>query len=155
MASEPFLKLRLYSNFLGIYYLKMGNFIQAEQAFQDAIHADFPDGTEVVLSEAQMKSNLLLAYHAENDFEQALPLLLDLLEWMDTDDPGLSRKDEYRILSLNYSLAIQYFLELGNEELDELKMKLEGLMKDAREGVLFEQNYVPLPAHFGTAHVQK
>lgn len=154
MASEPFLKLRLHSNLRGIYYLKMGNFIQAEQAFQDAIHAFFPDGTEMVLSEGQMKSNLLLAYHAENDLEQAVPLLLDLLEWMDTDDSGLSRKDEYRILGLNYSLAIQYFLELGNEELDELKMKLEGLMKDAREGVLFEQNYAPDALFFLIVSVQ-
>lgn len=140
-VSEPLIKLRLKNNLLGSFHLKTGNYIQAEQAFLDAINAKFPDGAEEILSEAQAKSNLLMAYYVENDLEHATPLLLDLLELIDVAGSGLTKQDEYRILTLNNSLISQSFIELDDEDAYNLKKELEELYLAVYDSDLLKERY--------------
>lgn len=141
LDSEPAIKLRLSRNFLGGFYFKTGNYIQAEQAFQDAVNAPFPDDAVEIVSKAQIKSNLLMIYYVENDLEQAIPLLLNLFDLVDDEGAGLTIRDEYRILILYMSLIIQAFLEPDKEEMDDIKSELESLDYELFENDLLSEDY--------------
>lgn len=154
MVSEPLIKLRLKSNLLGNYYFRTGDFIQAEQAFLDAVHAYFPDGTYELLSEAQVKSNLLMVYYIENDLEHAIPLLLELLDLIETEEAGLNRQEEYRILILNNSLISQSFMELDNEDEESLKAELDVLYSEVCSGDLLKESYASEAVVFIITSVQ-
>lgn len=119
--NEPLIKIRLARNLRGAYHLRTGDYILAEQAFFDALNIE--DATPGVLTEAQIKSNLLMAYYVQNDLEMAATVLPDLLALTELDESvsGLSEKDRYRIYTLLVSIESQAMLELKQEEIDASK----------------------------------
>lgn len=119
--NEPLIKIRLARNLRGVYYLRTGDYILAEQSFLDALNIE-EDTVPRVLTEAQIKSNLLLAYYVQNDLEMAMTVLPELLELTDLDESvsGLSEKDRYRIYTLLVSIESQAMLKLDQEEIDEI-----------------------------------
>lgn len=125
--SEPLIKLRLCHNLIGCYFLKKGDYIQAERAFNEATDALFPDGTVEIITKSQVQSNLLMAYYAENDLERALPLLLELLELIDCDKNAMGERDRYRVLTLYNSLISQAFLEPDKDEISFLISELDNI----------------------------
>lgn len=134
LVSEPLVKIRLYKNFLGIYYRKIGDYIQAEKAFCDAVKAFLPDGTVEIISIEQIKINLLMIYHEENDMEQAYPILIELLEYIDSEKSGLSIQAEYTVWTLYNSIFIQSFIELDEDVIDDLKSELSELY----DGIMYD-----------------
>jgi len=119
--NEPLIGIRLARNLRGAYYLRTGDYILAEQAFLDALN--IVDSTSGVLTEAQIKSNLLMAYYVQNDLEMAATVLPDLLALTEFDESvsGFSEKDRYRLYTLLVSIESQAMLELEQEEIDEIK----------------------------------
>lgn len=141
LTSEPLVKIRLYYNFLGNYHIKRGDYIKAEKAFFDAINAILPDGTVEILTTEQIKYNLLMVYYSENDMGQAWPVLLELLERIDSEKSGLSVQDEFRVLSLYNSILSQSFIELEKEEIDDLKDDLSDLYCEIMYNNLLDCEY--------------
>lgn len=124
-SSEALLKLRLCYNLLGQYYFLTGNFLQAEQAFLEALNAPFPDETEEIITEAQIASSLLMIYHAENDLAAALPLLERLLELVGEGDLSLTEQDRYRIWGLQASILMQMYATIEEDVVREIKSRLD------------------------------
>lgn len=126
-TEEPLIKLRLAANLLGGMFMKMGEYIQAEKAFIDAINYDVPDGIPEIVTVPQIKSNLLLIYYVQNDVRMAIPLLSELLSLLDSEsqETGLSKKDEYRIYTILVSMETQGMMQSGEEELSDLKKVLD------------------------------
>lgn len=120
---EPLLKRRLSLNLRGGYYLKTGDYILAEETFLDALEQEAQENTDEILSEVQIKSNLLLIYYMENDFEHAWPILTELLDILeeDTEYVKISGKDEYRIYTIMVSLEAQSMMEIDEDEIMGLK----------------------------------
>lgn len=120
---EPLLKRRLSLNLRGGYYLKTGDYILAEETFLDALEQESQENTDEILSEVQIKSNLLLIYYMENDFEHAWPILTELLDILeeDTEYVKISGKDEYRIYTIMVSLEAQSMMEIDEDEIMGLK----------------------------------
>lgn len=141
---EPLIKLRLSYNLLGGFYLKKGKYIQAEQAFVNSVNAPFPDDVTEIITEAQVKSNLLMVYYVENDLQQAVPLVTELLDLIEQDVDGIDEKDQYRILIMYNSLVSQSFLSIDKEEVDFLISELNDISiklrscKENREDVFPE-----------------
>lgn len=138
-ANEPLIKLRLAWNFRGGYYLSAGEYMLAEESFLKALHTK-ADGPEIV-TDAQIKSNLLMAYNAQNDLEMAGNVLSELFELADLDDAtsGLTEKDWYRIYTLLVSIKTQNALEVDAEERD----VLIGHLMDSCESVLSRSADLP------------
>lgn len=143
IPSEPLIKTRLYYNLLGGFYLKIGNYIQAEKSFKSAINADYPADAEQLITNNQIKTNLLMTYYVENDLDEAAPLLDELLELIDEDQSDLNRKDEYRVLTINNSLLTQAFIELDKEDETIIKGSLKEIVPDIMTGNLLVTNYAP------------
>ncbi|WP_073113249.1 CHAT domain-containing protein [Hespellia stercorisuis] len=127
-SGEPLLSLRLAWNLRGNYYLQCNDYIQAEAAFQNALGVEADSETKAVLSDVQLKSNLLMIYHIQNDTDKSLPLLIELLDCLDdTEDNSMSKKDEMRLRILLVSTYIQSGIEVDSEELEDLKSLLHSL----------------------------
>lgn len=125
-TDEPLLKIRWAKNLRGGYYLKSGDYIQAEEAFLDAIHSRIADNIPEIVTVTQIKSNLLVVYYVQNDLEQAFPLLSELLEAFDDDEEsGLSERDIYRIYTLLVAIETQSMLDLDKEEAEDIKSFLQ------------------------------
>lgn len=122
-TDEPLLKIRLAKNLRGGYYLKSGDYIQAEEAFLDAINSSIADNVPEIVTVSQIKSNLLMIYYVQNDIEMTLPLLSELLEALELDEKesGLSEKDMYRIYTLLVSIEAQSMVDLDEEEVEDIK----------------------------------
>lgn len=122
-TSEPLLKKRLAKNFRGRYWMEKGNYMQAETAFLGALYENIMPEVPEIITEAQIKSNLLTAYCLQNDIEQAVPLLMELLAMIDNDEHEevFTVKDIYRIYTLKINMELQDTLELNLEEMGELK----------------------------------
>ena len=120
-GNEPLIGIRLAKNLRGAYYFRAGNYILAEEAFLNALNIE--DATSKVLTEIQIKSNLLMAYYVQNDLEMAMTVLTDLLPLIEFDESasGLSQKDRYRIYTLLVSIKAQAMYEPEQEEIDEIK----------------------------------
>lgn len=126
-TDEPLLKIRLAKNLRGGYYLKSGDYIQAEEAFLDAINSNIADNIPEIVTVSQIKSNLLMIYYVQNDIEMALPLLSELLDALELDEKesGLSEQDMYRIYTLLVSIEIQSMIELDEEDVEDIKSFLK------------------------------
>lgn len=136
-TAEPLIKNRLSNNLRGGYYLKTGNYILAEKAFIDALSAEYPNNIDEIISDAQIKSNLLMIYYVENDLKQLIPLLSELLDVLEEDNEHiqLSQKDEYRIYTLMVSAEAQAMIEITEEETTDLKELLYDTCIDISENL--------------------
>lgn len=132
LTGESLLKIRLARNLRGGFYLKTGDYIRAEAAFLEALGAEFPHGVLEIITEAQIKSNLLLIYYMQNDMEMALPILEDLLDALAFDEKisGLTEKDAYRIYTLMVGLDMRSMIELGEGGKQSLKDIASDLCND-------------------------
>lgn len=140
-TAEPLLKLRLSRNLYGGYCFKNCNYIQAEQAFKEALVEQLPDDTVEIISEAQIKSNLLMVYYVENDMEHAIPLVIELLDLIDEKLSGLSPKDEYRIYTLYCGLVMQSLIDYDEDEATELRDILNELQDEIFENNILSSDY--------------
>lgn len=122
-TAEPLLKKRLAKNLRGRYWMEQGDYMQAETAFLGALYEDIMPEVPEIITEAQIKSNLLTAYCLQNDIEQAVPLLMELFALIEDDEyeDALTVKDIYRIYTLKINMELQNALELNLEEIGELK----------------------------------
>ena len=144
----PFLTPRIGKNVRGTICLRNEDFIGAEKNFLEALAIDCnidPSGT--ILSDAQIKSNLLMAYFNQNDFENVSELLRELLDVIaDENDNSLSEADVYRIYNIlvsTYSYydvnddEIESILELAREECDSVIAKNSNLTIEDKEQATF------------------
>lgn len=120
-SSMPPFDLRSVWNLWGNYYLKTGDFVQAEVSFQKALTSRSPSET---LTDFQIKSNLLMVYYVQNDIQRVLPLLNDLLE----NGHLLSSKDALRIYGLYVGIHLQTHLQMDPEEISDLKDYLQTIV---------------------------
>lgn len=120
---DPILKKRVAKNMRGRYWTEKGDFMQAEMAFQDALHMEKIMGVPEVLTDARIKSNLLLAYCLQNDTDQAVPLMIELLDLIadDEHENDLTERDIYRIYVSKISMEMQNLIPLDMKEIDGLK----------------------------------
>lgn len=132
---SPFIKLRISYNIIGCYYLKKGNYIRAELAFKDAVKALFPDGVNEIVTKAQIQCNLLMVHSAENDLEQAMPIILELLNTMNQKDNTLQENEQYRVLTLYNSMVVQSFLELDENQIEDLVLRMEVISKKINDRI--------------------
>ncbi|MBR5800859.1 MAG: CHAT domain-containing protein [Lachnospiraceae bacterium] len=141
LPGESLLKSRLAENFYGIYYMKTGDYIQAEKSFINALNAFFPEGTDETLSINQIKSNLLMIYYIQNDMERAFPLLVDLLETIENGEEGLFPKDEYRVYVLYVSILSQAMVDLEVEDIEVVKKQLDEVQCDIESNEIVTFDY--------------
>ena len=144
----PFLTPRMGKNIRGTICIRTGDFIGAEKYFREALEFDSdtdPSGT--ILTDAQIKTNLLMAYFNQSDLENVAILLDELLEIIDDeDDDSLSDIDVYRIYGIMVSLysfidmeddEIDYVLELVREECASIMSENYSLSVDNKEQATF------------------
>lgn len=126
-TEEPALKRRIATTLRGIYYMNRGDYIQAERAFVNAISRKVPENVLEIFTVPQIKIKLLSIYVMQNDTEMAIPLLLELLELLDSDTQrtGLSEKDRYNLYSLYVILMGQNMVDPDEDELRDLKELLD------------------------------
>lgn len=122
-CSERYLQKKIAYNFRGNYEISRENYMLAEKAFLQALSADWPEESELLLTQAQIKSNLLCIYSLQNDIKKMIPLLQELLEILEEDAEykQLEKRDEYRIYSLMVSLEMQGLWEISEEEINDLR----------------------------------
>lgn len=122
-TAEPLLKKRLAKNLRGKYWMEKGEYMQAEMVFLSALQEDTMPEVPEIITEAQIKSNLLTVYCLQNDIKQVLPLMGELLELIEDDEHEhhLSAKEVYRIYTLKINLEMQNAVEIDIEEIEELK----------------------------------
>lgn len=122
----PLLNLRLTWNLWGNYYVQTGDLIQAEACFQRALTFHVRSGASEILTDAQVKSNLLMTYYIQNDIQHALPLLNELLEQEDL----LSNKDSLRVFLIYIGLHLQTYSEMTSDQVADLKDNLQTICHD-------------------------
>lgn len=129
---EPYISMRLVWNLRAGYYMRIGDYIQAESAFLNALKVNEADNSTCVLSTAQIKSNLLMIYCIQNDIENAYTIIEELLDLIDSDNPnsGLKESDEYRIYTILISLDMQVMIESEQEKILDVKSFLDATCAD-------------------------
>ena len=146
--SVPYLTPRMGKNMKGTICLREGDFIRAERYFLEALGCDSEaEPSRTILSDAQIKSNLLMAYFNQSDFENVSDLLDELLELIDDEnDDTLSDVDIYRIYGILVSTycyfdvdseAIESILELVREECDSIVNDHDILTEENKEQSTF------------------
>lgn len=144
----PFLTPRMGKNMKGTICLREGDFIGAERYFLEALGCDSEtEPSRAILSDARIKSNLLIAYFSQSDFANVSDLLDELLELIDDEnDDTLSEVDIYRIYGILVSTycyfdvdseAIESILELVREECDSIVNDYDILIEDNKEQSTF------------------
>ena len=128
----PCVNMRLAWGFKGNYYMQCGEYLLAEDAFRNALMSKEP-GAEQILSDEEIKANLLVVYSAQNNIEESEELFAELL-----DDSSLEVKKEYggisyeeklRIYTLKMSQYSQAGIEVGQDELSQIKEFTSSLCK--------------------------
>lgn len=148
VCSLPFLSPRMGKNIRGTVCLRTGDYIGAEKNFVEALSISSetdPSGT--ILSDAQLKSNLLMAYFNQNDIENVLILLDELLVIIENENnDSLSETDIYRIYSILVSVysyieldgeAIENLLNLVEEECESIMSENDKLSESNKEQATF------------------
>lgn len=135
-TGEPCISMRMAWNMRGGYYMCIGDYIQAESAFLNALKVDVNDEKKSIISRTQIQSNLLLIYYVQNDLEKAYPLAADLLDQIENDESEESIKDTdiYRIYTLLVSMEIQTVSAPVQEELDDIANLLKETCEDILSG---------------------
>jgi tetratricopeptide (TPR) repeat protein len=135
-TGEPCISMRMAWNMRGGYYMCIGDYIQAESAFLNALKVDVNDEKKSIISRTQIQSNLLLIYYVQNDLEKAYPLAADLLDQIENDESEESIKDAdiYRIYTLLVSMEIQTVSAPVQEEFDDIANLLKETCEDILSG---------------------
>lgn len=126
--AEPKLKVRLAEYFRGIYFMRIDNHIQAENAFKEALKAEAPKETYQLLPDTKILCNLLSLYYSEYNIKAATQLLRELMDAIQNGNHGLSQKECWDIYTINNDLG-----EHTPESLVQLKNKLFQILKDLKQ----------------------
>ena len=118
----PLIKLRLSNNYWGWHYIRMGDFARAEKSFYEALDAESPDSTKQVLTDFQIKQNLLIAYYSGGNAEKAIDILKELIDMVESDPEHsvMTKEDEFRLYLSANSIRMQFMRELEQEEAEDL-----------------------------------
>lgn len=124
---EPYISMRMAWNMRGGYYLNIGDYIQAESAFLNALKVSVADEDKCIISRFQLQSNLLLIYYTQNDLEKAYPLAAELIDAIENDESDNYVKDAdiYRIYTMLIAMESQAMEESDPEQIDEIKSLLD------------------------------
>ena len=113
---------RLAWNFRGNYYLQQGEYILAENSFRNALNEKGNDSIKSILSDEQIKTNLLVIANVQNDITATINVLSTL-----SDEEELSSSDSLRV----YTTLIGNYMQAGiltdEAELQEVKEFVSGL----------------------------
>jgi len=123
---------RLAWNFRGNYYLQRGEYILAENAFQNALGEKENLLAVSVLSDDQIKTNLLVIANVQNDFAAAASVLSKLSD----DDDDLSDTDSLRL----YTTIIGNYMQAGVEPDEEELQDIKDLAHELCEGIIAEDD---------------
>ena len=93
-TGEPCASMRMAWNFLGAFYMNVGEYMQAEDAFLQALKAEASDEEKSMLSTIDIQSNLLLIYYVQNDQEKAYPLLDEMYRLTEEEEEQQTIKEE-------------------------------------------------------------
>ena len=124
---KELIQYRFAKTFRAIYGVKTRDYIQAEKALLEALNMPVKEGRSNILTNAQMKSNLLLIYSLQNDLNHAIPLIQELLEIIESDESKteLNQLDRYRIyISIN-DIYLQNLMDYEPEEIEVLKAEVD------------------------------
>lgn len=116
---------RLAWNFRGNYYLQRGEYILAENAFQNALDEKENELAVSILSDDQIKTNLLVIANVQNDFAATSSVLSKL-----SDDEEMSDTDFLRMYTTIIGNYMQAGVELDEEDLQEIKDLAHELCKE-------------------------
>lgn len=108
---------RLAWNFRGNYYLQQGEYILAENAFQNALREKGNGSVISILSDDQIKTNLLVIANVQNDVTATANVLATLSD----DDNELSDADSLRVYTTILGNYMQSGIELDEDELRDIK----------------------------------
>lgn len=108
---------RLAWNFRGNYYLQCGEYILAENAFQNALGEKGNSLAVSVLNDEQIKTNLLVIANVQNDFTTTA----NVLSTFSDDNDELSDTDYLRLYTTIIGNYMQAGITLDEEELKEIK----------------------------------
>lgn len=122
-SDNPCISWRFAWNFRGNYHVLSEDYILAEKEFQNALSVKASKEEREVLSDEQIKSNLLLVYEVENDIEKSLSLFSELLNIIDEDESGevVNKADQIRIYAMLIGRYMESDVELEEEEIAEIK----------------------------------
>lgn len=127
----PLFKLRMAYNLLSAYYLETGEFLQAADAAVSALESVPPEGTDVIVDERHIYSNLILLYCIMGDLEQVAHYRDALAEHMNDED--ISNKDYFRYLTL-IGMADTKLGIVDEGDLDSLKDDLHAIYQGIQDG---------------------
>ena len=121
-TGEPCASMRMAWNFLGAFYMNVGEYMQAEDAFLQALKAEASDEEKSMLSTIDIQSNLLLMYYVQNDQEKAYPLLDEMYRLTEEEEEQQTIKEETldRMDALAVALQMQRIEQADPEELANL-----------------------------------
>lgn len=74
--------------------MNVGEYMQAEEAFQQALKAEASDEEISMLSTIDIQSNLLLIYYVQNDQEKAYPLLDEMYRLTEEEEEQQTIREE-------------------------------------------------------------
>lgn len=136
--SDPSISMRMAWNMRGGYYLNIGDYIQAESAFLNALKVRINDESKSIVSRIQIQSNLLLMYYVQNDLDKAYPLAGQLIEEIENDESGdrIRDADIFRIYSFLISMEMQSLSDPEEEEIYEIT----NLLNDTCSELLADSN---------------
>ena len=136
--SDPSISMRMAWNMRGGYYLNIGDYIQAESAFLNALKVRVNDESKSIISRIQIQSNLLLIYYVQNDLDKAYPLAGQLIEEIENDESGdrVQDADIFRIYSFLISMKMQ---SLSDPEEDEIS-EITNLLNETCSDLLSDRN---------------
>lgn len=117
---------RLAWNFRGNYYFQLGEYILAENAFQNALKEKENTMAVSVLSDDQIKTNLLVISNVQNDFSATA----NVLTTFSVDDNTLSENDTLRLYITIIESYIQNGIKPDEEELLEIKYLAQEFCED-------------------------
>lgn len=115
---------RLAWNFRGAYYLKTRDYMSAENAFKNALKATENPEAVSILSDEQIRTNLMVAACAQNDFVYIDSILSKL-----SDDTELNLRDMLRMDVSMISFYLQNGIEMDKDELRTFKNLADDLCK--------------------------
>lgn len=121
-TGEPCASMRMAWNFLGAFYMNVGEYMQAEDAFLQALKAEASDEEKSMLSTIDIQSNLLLMYYVQNDQEKAYPLLDEMYRLTEEEEEQQTIREETldRMDTLAVALRMQMMDQAEPEELADL-----------------------------------
>lgn len=145
VPNEVLINRKLSNNFWGIIYLKRGMLIKAEEAFRQALECNAPSETQNIISDFQIRTNLINVYSASLDSEPAGNLIAEIADILEYDEVNgnLTEKERLRLNTLVLTIGISSFVRMDEDELSELLETLdcvcESIIKEEEIDCIREQ----------------